>query len=156
MTPERFNGSRNSQKQIIITNPTCFNATSLSNIGSGCHAAARARASTSDLPDRARFHAPYTQQLGRQPGAPGDQDDDATLTYLHSFGVHQMATRDSNAYLPGTILNTAAPRLPAPRPNPILGHRQRVLPRGSLQAEPDDREYQCPLTPKFSVMGSTT
>ena len=63
-----------------------------------------------------------------------------------------MATRDSNAYLPGTFLYGSS-TLTGTRPNPIAGHREGVLLRGGLQAEPADREHQCSLSPKFNLFG---
>lgn len=42
------------------------------------------------------FHSPYTQQLGASIERQVSAGTSATVTYLHSFGVHQLVTRNAN------------------------------------------------------------
>ena len=46
-----------------------------------------------------------------------------TLTYLHTYGIHQMVTRDANAYSSGTYVSAYRQHVhcTATRPNPSLG-----------------------------------
>jgi hypothetical protein len=48
------------------------------------------------------FHSPYTQQLGASIERQVTSGTSATLTYLHSFGVHQLVTRNANQATGGT------------------------------------------------------
>ncbi len=66
------------------------------------------------------FHAPYTHQFGASLERQVTKTTTATLTYLHSFGVHQVVTRDANAYEPGTYVYGST-TLTGIRPNPSLG-----------------------------------
>ena len=101
LSAKRFNGGLESQTQFTITNPTCFNATSLSAI-------------------LANPSMPYTGQIGTSLERQVSKTTSLTLTFLRSHGVHQMGTRDSNAYLPGTFLYGSSTKTGV-RPNPSLG-----------------------------------
>jgi hypothetical protein len=79
-----------------------------------------------------------------------------TATYLHSFGVHQMATIDSNAYLPGDyIYNSggAPPTILAPRPNPNLGIVKEFYPEAVFKQDQLIVNVNAKLKPNFSIMG---
>jgi hypothetical protein len=99
---ERFNGGANSQTQTVINNPTCFNAISLSDINLSTCGPATAVTPTIDKVSPT-YRSPYTEQLGASLERQLTKTTTLTFTYLHSFGVHQLATRDANAYLPGTF-----------------------------------------------------
>jgi hypothetical protein len=91
----RLSGGANSVQQYQIANPTCFDADSLSTaLSQGCGATSLANSTKVQI--YPSYHSPYMQQLGtsleRQLGKAGT----ATVTYLHTFGVHQMITRDCN------------------------------------------------------------
>ena len=64
------------------------------------------------------FRSPYTQQIGGSIERQLTKTTTLTATYLRSFGVHQLVTRDSNAYLPGTYQYGSA-MLTGVRPNPL-------------------------------------
>jgi len=116
---EQFNTSANSQKQINITNPNCFTATNLSNINlASCGTGSTVAPEIYQISPN--YHAPTMEQFGTSLERQLNKTSTLTLTYLHSFGVHQSATRDSNAYLPG-VYNFANPSASGPRPNPSLG-----------------------------------
>ena len=119
MNIARYGGGAGSQTQNTITNPTCFSATSLSaiNLSSCGPASASAKTIIQVTPT---YHSPYTQQLSTSLERQLSKTTSLTLTYLRSYGVHQMVTRDSNAYLPGTFAYGSA-TLTGTRPNPTLG-----------------------------------
>ncbi len=73
-----------------------------------------------------------------------------TFTYLHSFGVHQMATRDSNAYLPGTY-NFNNPSSSGSRPNPSLGIVKEFYPEAVFKQNQLIVSSNTRLSTKFSV-----
>ena len=118
------------QVQVTATSPNCLNATTLTSIDfSGCLPPAPYKpGANSTIVDIApHFHAPYTHQLGASIERQVTKTTTATVTYLRSFGVHQVVTRDSNAYepLPGTFFYNATT---GPRPNPSSGDCEPVLP----------------------------
>jgi uncharacterized membrane protein YgcG len=81
-----------------------------------------------------------------------------TLTYVNSFGVHQMDSRNSNAYLPGTYKfcvpssTVACPALPA-RPNPSLGIVDEMYPEAVFKEHQLIASLNARFTPNFSVSG---
>jgi hypothetical protein len=153
MSLERFNSSGNSQTQVSITNPTCFNATSLNNISGGLASCGTGTATTPEiyLIDPS-YHAPYTEQLGTSLERQVTKTITLTTTYLHSYGVHQMATRDSNAFEPGTFQFGSA-TLTGTRPNPNLGIVREFYPEAVFKQNQMIVNINARFTPKFSVMG---
>jgi hypothetical protein len=153
MSLERFNTSGNSQTQISIAYPTCFDITSLSNISGGLASCGTGTAATPEIYQIApSYHAPYTEQLGTSLERQLTKTTSATLTYLHSYGVHQMATRDSNAFepLPGTFFYNSTT---GPRPNPSLGIVKEFYPEAVFKQNQLIMNINARLSPKFSVMG---
>jgi hypothetical protein len=146
---EQFNSSANSQKQISITNPTCFNATSLSNINpASCGAGSSVAPEIYQIAPN--YHAPVMEQFGSSLERQLTKASTLTLTYLHSFGVHQMATRDSNAYLPGTY-NFNNPSSSGSRPNPSLGIVKEFYPEAVFKQNQLIVSSNTRLSTKFSV-----
>jgi hypothetical protein len=95
----------NVQSQIVLNDPAhCTGAngavaTSLSDIDmSTCSSSGGA--STASLPVKyevaPHFHSPYTGQAGASLERQVFSATSVTLTYLHSFGVHQLLTRNAN------------------------------------------------------------
>ena len=153
MSLERFNTSSNSQTQISIANPQCFNATSLSNISGGLASCGTGTTATSEIYQIASsYHAPYTEQLGASLERQVTKTTSATLTFLHSYGVHQMATRDSNAFEPGTF-QFGSTTLTGTRPNPNLGIVREFYPEAVFKQNQLIVNINARFTPKFSVMG---
>jgi len=140
----RYNGGPNSQKQTTVSNPTCFNSTSLSSIDlSTC---GPATSSTSTINTVAPgFHSPYTQQAGTSLERQLTKTTTLTATYLHSFGVHQLVTRNSNAYEPDVT--------PLTRPNPNLGIVDDYYPQAVFKQHQLIMNVNARFTPNFSVMG---
>ena len=102
MNLEMFNGSASSQKQFNIAAPlNCAAASSLNAIDFSTCGTTTARTPVIDQISPS-YHAPYAEQVGASLERQLTKVSTVTVTYLHSFGVHQLVTRDSNAYLPGT------------------------------------------------------
>ena len=151
MSLEQFNPGSNALKQIVITNPTCFNATSLSNITlSTCGAGTTVAPQTYQIAPN--YRAPTMEQFGSSLERQATKTTTLTLTYLHSFGVHQMATRDSNAYLPGTY-DFSNPANSGSRPNPNLGIVKEFYPEAVFKQNQLIVSVNNRFSPKFSVTG---
>ncbi len=99
---ERFNLGGTGQTQNVISNPTCFTSTSLytdpnfslASCGTGGTKTSAINVVASN------YKAPTTEQFGASLERQATKTTTIALTYLHSFGVHQLVTRDANAYLP--------------------------------------------------------
>ena len=117
MNLEQYNGTVRSQQQTVITNPSCFDPTSLQNaLSQGCLAGGKAAPSSPQYNTiTPSYRSPYAEQVGASVERQLTKTSTLTLTYLHSFGVHQMVVRNANPYapLPGTVFYNAAtgPRL---------------------------------------------
>ena len=147
----RQNGGPDTQKQINIANPTCFDANSLSNIDlSTCGSASTS--SNTILQIAPNYHSPYTQQFGTSLERQVTKTVTVTTTYLHSFGVHQMVTRDSNAYLPGTY-EYGSTTLTGIRPNASLGLVNQFYPEAVFKQDQVILNLNARIRPNFSVFG---
>ncbi len=143
------------QVQVTATSPTCLNATSLTSVDfSGClPAAPYAATPNSTIVEIApNFHAPYTHQIGGSIERQVTKTTTATVTYLRSFGVHQVVTRDSNAYQPlaGTTYYNSTT---GPRPNPSVGIVQQYYPEAVFKQNQMILNVNARISPKFSVFG---
>jgi hypothetical protein len=105
----------NVQNQIVFNNPTCSSttssgaaATSLDQIDlTTC--SSTGQSSVAAVPVKyevaPHFHAPYTGQTGVGLERQISAGTSATVTYLHSFGLHQLVTRNANQAVGGTPQN---------------------------------------------------
>ena len=146
------------QVQVTTSSPSCLSATSLTNIDfSGCLPPQPFKAGplSTTVQIAPHFHAPYTHQLGASLEHQVTKSTTATLTYLHSYGVHQVVTRDSNAYLPGTYLY-GSPTLTGVRPNPSLGIVNEYYPEAVYKQNQIIANVNTRISPKFSVFGFYT
>jgi len=133
------------ESQIVLINPTCSDpATSLQTVNlTTCSSKVNASVPVRDEV-ASNYHAPYTQQTGasleRQlyPGAT------ATLTYLHSFGVHQQVTRNANQAVGGTPQTDTGGYLYQYFSEGVFKENQMIL---SINAK---------VNKNFSLMGSYT
>jgi len=151
---ERNHGGANSQTQIVINNPTCFDANSLSNINlSTCGTGSAVSPVISEL--KPSYRSPYNEQLGASLERQLTKISTLTLTYVHSFGVHQMATRDANAYLPGTFVYGSS-TLTGVRPNPTEGLVDEIYPEAVFKQNQLITNLNARFSPKFSVTGFYT
>jgi uncharacterized membrane protein YgcG len=150
LSAERFSGGANSQTQTTVTDPTCFNPTSLNTTIGNC---ATGTSNTGTIVQISpSYHAPYTEQFGTSLERQLTKTTALTLTYLHSFGVHQMTTRDSNAYLPGTFVYGSS-TLTGVRPNPSLGIVDEFYPQAVFKQNQLIVNINAKFTPNFSIMG---
>jgi hypothetical protein len=151
LSTQRFNGGANSQTQYTITNPMCFNATSLSAVDLATCGPVDATAKTI-IQIAPTYHSPYTQQLGGSLERQLTKTTSLTLTYQHAYGVHQMVTRDSNAFLPGTFVYGSS-TLTGVRPNSKLGIVEQFDPEGVFKQNQVIVNVNARFTQRFSVMG---
>src|SRR5690242_1018840 len=77
------------------------------------------------------------------------------MTYLHTFGVHQFATRNANAYLPGTFI-FGDPTHPGVRPNPSQGIVREFYPQGIFKQNQFIMNANVRLSQTLSLMGFYT
>jgi hypothetical protein len=119
MSLESNGDNPNSQTQIVITNPACFNATSLSNINlSTCGTGTSVAKTVQQLAPG--YHSPYMEQFSSSLERQLSKKITFSASYMHTYGVHQTITRNANAYLPGTY-RYGDPSLTGTRPNAAKG-----------------------------------
>jgi uncharacterized membrane protein YgcG len=151
MNLEQYSGTANSQKQTVITNPTCFDASSLTTaLKQGCGSTA---ASTSQIYSIApSYRAPYTEQYGASLERQLTKSSTLTFTYLRSFGVHQLVVRDANAYapLPGTVYYNSST---GARPDSNLGIVDQYFPEAVFKQNQIIVNIRAQFTRNFSMMG---
>ena len=150
----RDSGGANSQTQHTITNPTCFASTYVASLSSADLAnCGVSTSSTNTIVQIApSYHSPYTQQFGSSLERQVSKTTSITATYLHSFGVHQLATIDANAYKPGTF-QFGSTTLTGTRPNPSLGIVKEIYPEAVFKQDQLIVNINAKLTPNFNVMG---
>ncbi len=101
----------NTQSKTLFNNPTCSSTTasggqaqSLNEIDLNTCSTNGAVLSGNTIPVRyqidSHFHSPYTGQAGVGLERQLNKGSSFTLTYLHSFGVHQLVTINANQYNP--------------------------------------------------------
>ena len=154
MNLEQYNGTAKAQTQAVVTNPTCFTTTAQAdpatyystNCGSGGAVSPQIDTIVSN------YRAPYTEQLGASLERQLTRAATLTFTYLHSFGVHQLVVRDSNAYepLPGTFYYNSTT---GPRPNPNLGIVDQYFPEAVFKQNQVIVNLRAQFSPRLSVMG---
>ncbi|MBS1802913.1 MAG: TonB-dependent receptor [Acidobacteria bacterium] len=123
-------GFNSGQVQTTAFSPSCLSGTDINNLDfSGCMPAApySPTPQTTLVQISPTYHSPYTQQLGASLERQLTKSVTVTGTYLHSFGVHQIVTRDANPYTPApgtTYYNEST----GPRLNPSVGIIQEFYP----------------------------
>jgi hypothetical protein len=143
------------QVQVTTTSPSCLSGTSLTAIDfSACLPPAPylTTPNSTTVQIAPHFHAPYTHQFGASLERQVTKTTTATLTYLHSFGVHQVVTRNANPYtpLPGTTFYNSST---GPRVDPSLGIIQQYFPEAVFKQNQMIVNVNARLSPKFSVFG---
>jgi hypothetical protein len=153
MNLEQFNGGPRSQTQITIASPTCFTDASLSSIPGGLASCGTAKAHTPEIYQiSSNYRSPDTEMLGLSVERQLTKVSTLTLTYLHSYGVHQLVTRDSNAYLPGTFLYGSS-TLTGVRPDSSLGIVEQYYPEAVFKENQLILNLNDRFSPNFSLMG---
>jgi hypothetical protein len=152
LSATRYSGSANSQTQYTIKSPTCFADISFTSLTSDqLSACGSSNSGTSTIYQIApHYHSPYTQQFGASLERQATKTTTVTATYLHSFGVHQQATRDSNACEQGTYQlgsNTCT------RPDSTEGVVKQFYPEAVFKQDQLILNINARITPKFNVIG---
>jgi Carboxypeptidase regulatory-like domain len=151
LSATRFSGAADTQTQVSITDPTCFNPTSLSNIDLSTCGTATTSANTI-VQIAPHYHSPYAQQFGASVERQLTKASTLTFTYLHSFGVHELVTRNSNAYLPGTF-EYGSSTLTGVRPDPSLGIVNQYYPEAVFKQNQLIVNMRAVFSQNFSVFG---
>jgi hypothetical protein len=155
MDLEQYSGGANSQQVVSIANPNpaCFKA-DLSNIDlSSCGTGTAATPEIYQI--SSAYHAPYSEQLGVGVERQITKAATLTVTYLHSYGVHQLVVRDSNAYRPGDYIYNAggSPTIVNPRPDPSLGIVQQYFSEAIYKQNQVIVNINAQFSPRLSVSG---
>jgi hypothetical protein len=154
----RNSGDANSQTRHTITNPACFANTYIADFTSAelanCISSSSASsASTSTIVKVASdYHSPYTQQFGAGIERQLTKSTSVTATYLHSFGVHQMATIDANPYKSGTF-EFGSTTLTGERLDPTKGIVNEYFPEAVFKQDQLILNVNAKITPSLNVMG---
>jgi hypothetical protein len=162
---ERYSGGPDTEVQTVVKNPTCFSDTSLTDALNPNTPGSNCGAGSANLPQLqqlySKYHSPYSEQIGTTLERQLTKTTTLTFTYLHTNGVHQVATRDSNAYLPGTYNycvpnNTVTCPAPPTRPNPSLGIVDQIYPEATFNQNQIIVNVNARLKPTLSIMGFYT
>jgi hypothetical protein len=101
----------NGLKQIVLTNPKCgASASSLDNIDiTTCSSTGTTSNGSASVRYQIApgYHAPYTEQLGISAERQLARGTSVTITYLHSFGIHEQVLRNANQSVGGTAQTTS-------------------------------------------------
>jgi hypothetical protein len=120
----------NLQNHIILNSPTCTGTgTSLDAIDmSTCFSTDGT--STASVPVRyevaKNYHSPYTQQVSAGVERQLTNGISTSLTYMHSFGVHQQVTRNANQAIGGTPQTTSGGYLYEYYPEAVFKQNQLI------------------------------
>lgn len=153
MNPEMLNSTAKSQEQTTITNPQCFNSTSLSAIPGGVASCGSGTAVTPEIYSIfPGYRSPYMEQAGVSLERQVTKAATLTFTYMHSSGFHQLVVRDSNAYEPGTF-QYGSTTLTGIRPDPNLGIVQQYFPEAVFNENQIIVNLNASFSRKFSLMG---
>jgi hypothetical protein len=150
-----------SQQQYVITNPACFNpvsisAATLTACNGGTAPTLEAQQFSQLIPS---YHSPYIKQLGLSLERQLTKASTLTFTYLHSYGMHQIATRDSNPYqnVAGTFnYGPGISPTPLQRLNTSFGPIDEIYPEAVFKQNQLIANLNARFTPNFSVTGFYT
>jgi len=114
------------QNQIVLNNPTCnTTATSLDSIDMS-HCTGTGSSVPTHYRVASNYHSPVTEQAGASIERQLFAGTSLTLTYLHSFGVHQMATRNANQAIDGTLPDSSEGYLYEYDPEAVFKQNQMI------------------------------
>jgi hypothetical protein len=152
MDLEQFSGNGKSQTQTVISNPTCFTSTAepASWFSANCGAGTAKTNSIYTL--SSAYRAATSEQIGASLERQATKTSTISLTFLHTLGVHQLVTRDANAFLPGTY-QYGSTTLTGTRPDPNLGLVDQYFSEAVFKQNQFIVNMNARLRPNFSVMG---
>jgi len=141
--------------QTTVNSPACLTGNDLNNMNfSGCLPAApySPTPASTIVQISPTYRSPSTQQLGASIERQATKSATVTATYLRSFGVHQMVSRDANPYtpLPGTTYynSTTGPRL-----DPNLGIIDEYYPEAVFKENQLILNVNARISPKLGFFG---
>jgi hypothetical protein len=148
-------GFNSGQAQTTAFSPDCLSGTDINNLDfSGCVPAApyAPTPQTTLVQISPTYHSPYTQQLGASLERQLTKAVTVTGTYLYSFGVHQMVTRDANPFtpVPGTTYYNQGT---GPRLNPNVGIVQEYYPEAVFKQNQMILNVNARVSPKLNFFG---
>jgi hypothetical protein len=148
-------GPDSGQAQSTSTSPACLSGTDLYNMDFSACAPTAPYAPTPQttlVRISPTYRSPYTQQIGASIERQLTKTVTVTGTYLHSFGVHQMVTRDANAYtpLPGTDYYSPST---GPRQDPNVGVVEEYYPQGVFKQNQMILNVNARISPKLGFFG---
>ena len=154
MDIKRYSGGANSQTQNTITNPTCFNDTSFTLIDLSSCGPASSNAKTI-IQLAPTYHSPVSEQFSASLERQLTKTTSLSATYLHTYGVHQMVVRNSNAYLPGDYIfnSNGTATVQNPRPNPNLGIVQEYYPEAIFKQNQLIVNINARVSPRLNFSG---
>jgi hypothetical protein len=121
----------NIQQQIVFNNPSCTStATSLNAIDlSTCSSNSTVNTETTPVKYEVapNYHAATTEQFGTSLERQLSTGTNVTFTYLHSFGVHQVVTRNANQTEGGTPQNNSGGYLYQFFPEGVFKQNQAIV-----------------------------
>lgn len=140
----------NVQNKIVLENPNCSGtATSVETIDmSTCESTGKA--SSKAIPERyrvySRYHSPYTGQAGVGLERQLTKGASLTVTFLHSFGAHQLVTINANQIDPQGDFPL----------NPAGGFVYQYYPEAVFKQNQVITSVNAQVTKRFSVVGFYT
>ncbi len=148
-------GVNSGSAQTTVESPACLSGSDLNNMDfTGCKPAApyTPTPETTVVQLSPTYRSPSTQQLGTSIERQLTKTTTLTGTYLHSFGVHQMVTRNANAYtpLPGTTFYNSST---GPRPDSSLGIINEYYPEAVFKENQMILNVNSRISPKLSFFG---
>lgn len=149
----RFDGSANSQNQFTVSNPTCFDPNNMDSIlANPAQCGTLNTLAKTVVQISPTYKSPYTGQFSASLERQLSKTISGTVTYMHAYGVHQMVTRNANAYLPGTYVY-GDPTKPGVRPVPSSSIIQQYYPQGIFKQNQIIMNVNARITRSFSISG---
>ncbi len=148
-------GVNSGSARTTVESPACLSGSDLNNMDfTACKPAApyAPTPETTVVQLSPTYRSPSTQQLGTSIERQLTKTTTLTGTYLHSFGVHQMVTRNANAYtpLPGTTFYNSST---GPRPDSSLGIIDEYYPEAVFKENQMILNVNSRISPKLSFFG---
>jgi hypothetical protein len=149
-------GLNSGRIKSTFISPACLSGTDLNNMNfSKCAPPGPTYTPTPDttlVQISPTYHSPYTEQLGASIERQLTKTTTLTGTYLHSFGVHQIVTRNANPYTPltdTTFYNSST----GPRLNQDLGIINEYYPEAVFKQNQMILNVNARISPKLGFFG---
>jgi hypothetical protein len=132
LSAQQYNLSGNGLQQVVISNPTCYSASSLSDAVGGNPQSPNCGGSTSSTANSyvqiaSRYKSPLTEQFGASIERQIAKSATATVSYLHSYGVHQLVTVDATSRDNGGVLPSGANIVNEQLPEAVFKQNQLIV-----------------------------